>query len=169
MIRNSKLQAIIASPALSRRRMFRMGAASVAASVGLATLPDDADAAARGARIAQAAMKRRGKGYSYLGTGPQKFGCSGLVYVSVLEGAGKDLSVDLVRQYHSSRPIGRKKVRKGDLVFFKGTQGKMKGPTHVGIAISRTKMVHSANRRSGVTVDSISTYRKHFLGVRRVR
>jgi len=169
MIRNSRLPAITPDASLSRRHMFRLGAAAVAASVGVAALPEAADAASRGARIASAAMRRRGKGYSYLGTGPQKYGCSGLVYVAVLEGAGKDLSVDLLRQYHSSRPIGRKKVQKGDLVFFKGTQGKMKGPTHVGIAISRTKMVHAANRQSGVTVDSISSYRKHFLGVRRVR
>lgn len=169
MIRNSRLPSIADTAVLSRRRMFRLGAAALAASAGVAMVDDDVEAASRGARIARAAMRRRGKGYSYLGTGPQKYGCSGLVYVSVLEGAGKDLSVDLLRQYHSSRPIGRKKVRKGDLVFFKGTQGKMKGPTHVGIALSRTKMVHAANRKSGVTVDSISSYRKYFLGFRRVR
>lgn len=169
MIRRPQLPSIAANPTLSRRHVFRLGAAAAAATVGGGMVSDDAEAAARGARIARAALKRRGKGYSYLGTGPQKYGCSGLVYVSVLEGAGRDLSVDLLRQYHSSRPVGRKKVRKGDLVFFKGTQGKMKGPTHVGIAISRTKMVHAANRKSGVTVDSISTYRKYFLGVRRVR
>lgn len=168
MIRTPKLTSIAANATLSRRHVLRLGAATAAAVTGTAMVTDDAEAA-RGTRIARAALRRRGKGYSYLGTGPQRYGCSGLVYVAVLEGAGKDLSVDLVRQYHSSRPVRRKRIRKGDLVFFKGTQGRMKGPTHVGIAISRTKMVHAANRKSGVTVDSISTYRKHFLGVRRVR
>jgi cell wall-associated NlpC family hydrolase len=151
---------------MTRRRVVGALAASIGA-VGLAQQPEDA-AASRGPRIAHAAMKRRGKGYSYLGTGPQRYGCSGLVYVAVKEATGQDLTVDLVTQWHTGRHIRRKGIRKGDLVFFKGTQGKMKGPTHVGIAISPTRMVHAANRKEGVTVDKIATYNRYYLGARRV-
>jgi cell wall-associated NlpC family hydrolase len=151
---------------LSRRQL--LGAAAALVTTGASQVPDEAAAIARGREIAHAAMKRRGKGYSYLGTGPQRYGCSGLVYVAVLEAVDLNLTVDLVTQYHSGRRISRKRIQKGDLVFFKGTQGKMKGPTHVGIAISPRKMVHAANRKEGVTVDKIATYNKYYLGARRV-
>ena len=150
----------------SRRRIVGALAASVMAA-GLSQQPEDA-AAARGRQIAHAAMKRRGKGYSYLGTGPQRYGCSGLVFVAVKEATGRDLTVDLVTQWHTGRHIRRNGIQKGDLVFFRGTQGKMKGPTHVGVAISPTRMVHAANRKDGVTVDKIATYKRYYLGARRV-
>lgn len=152
----------------SRRRVLGSVAATLLAASDTVRRAPEAAAADRGHRIVTAAMKHRGKGYSYLGTGPRRFGCSGLVYVAVLEAANVDLTVDLVTQWRSGRPIGRKRIRKGDLVFFKGTQGAMKGPTHVGIAIDPTRMIHAANRKQGVRIDKIATYKRHYLGARRI-
>lgn len=69
--------------------------------------------------------------------------------------------------YSVGRPVNRKSLREGDLVFFANTAGK--GITHVGIYLSGAQFIHSSTTR-GVIVSSLgdSYYARHYAGARRV-
>ena len=73
--------------------------------------------------------------------------CSGLVQ-AVFGSLGVDLPRTVAEQFAAGRPVGRGSVRTGDLVFFG------KPPDHVGIAISRSEVIHASASR-GVVIDSI--------------
>jgi cell wall-associated NlpC family hydrolase len=73
--------------------------------------------------------------------------CSGLVQ-AVYASLGVDLPRTALEQSVEGRPISRRSVRTGDLVFFG------RPPSHVGIAISGSEIVHASASR-GVVIDSI--------------
>lgn len=73
--------------------------------------------------------------------------CSGLVQ-AVFGSLGVSLPRTVAEQFTQGRPTSRRSVRTGDLVFFG------RPPDHVGIAISRTEVVHASASR-GVVIDSI--------------
>jgi cell wall-associated NlpC family hydrolase len=73
--------------------------------------------------------------------------CSGLV-VAVFGSLGLDLPRTVAEQFSQGRPISRRSVRTGDLVFLG------RPPDHVGIAISNGEVVHASVSR-GVVIDSI--------------
>ncbi len=105
-------------------------------------------------------------GVPYLegGTTIRGVDCSGLVF-SVFASVGVKLPRTVIEQYGCGIPVPRGRIRTGDLVFF----GKGNVPTHVGIAISPTEMVHASSSR-GVVIESIEKFSEvmRLVGVRRV-
>jgi len=68
--------------------------------------------------------------------------------MAVFGSLGVDMPRTAVEQFAAGRPISRRSLRTGDLVFFG------KPPNHVGIAISGREVVHASISR-GVVVDSV--------------
>jgi cell wall-associated NlpC family hydrolase len=118
-----------------------------------------------GADAARYALEMVGTPYRYGGKTPKGFDCSGLVLYSYAL-AGKQLPVNLGGQRAASRPVPRKQVRPGDLLFFDLTD---EGRSHVGLYIGGGKFVHAPSRGKLVSTASLSNpyWRRHFAGARR--
>ncbi len=88
--------------------------------------------------------------------------CSGLI-LAVYGSLGVEMPRTVADQFAQGRPISRRSVRTGDLVFFG------KPPDHVGIAISSSEVIH-ASVSTGVVIDSIEDLDRsmHAFGYRRV-
>jgi len=99
------------------------------------------------------AMSQLGKPYSWGGTGPGSFDCSGLtryVYAQV----GVSLPHSSRAQYGCGQRISRGSLQPGDLVFF------ARGGTisHVGIYVGGDSFIHSPRTGDVVRVSSISAH-----------
>ena len=90
--------------------------------------------------------------------------CSGLVQV-VFAALGVRLPRTARDQFGHGMAVSRKDVRTGDLVFF-GDAGL---PSHVGIAVSGSDMMH-ASSSNGVVLEGIDEFSGHMplVGVRRI-
>jgi cell wall-associated NlpC family hydrolase len=118
-----------------------------------------------GADAARYALEMVGTPYRYGGKTPKGFDCSGLVLYSYAL-AGKQLPVNLGGQRAASRPVPRKQVRPGDLLFFDLTD---EGRSHVGLYVGGGRFVHAPSRGKLVSTASLSNpyWRRHFAGARR--
>ena len=105
--------------------------------------PASADA---GAAALAAAETRIGAPYRYGGSGPDAFDCSGLVAYAYGR-AGVDLPRTAAQQFAIARPVPRRDLRPGDLVFFRLTG---RDVSHVGIYAGEGRFVHAP--QSGGTV-----------------
>jgi cell wall-associated NlpC family hydrolase len=134
----------------------------------------DADASAEprqvepdvGTGAARYALEMVGIPYRYGGKTPKGgLDCSGLVLYSYAL-AGKQLPVNLGGQRAASRPVPRKQMRPGDLLFFDLAE---EGRPHVGLYIGGGNFVHAPSRGKLVTTASLSNpyWRRHFSGARR--
>ena len=105
------------------------------------------------------ALAQVGKGYVMGTTGPSTFDCSGLMYA-----AYKQVGISLPRtsqtQFSAGTSVSKGDLQPGDLVFYYG------GITHVGMYIGNGKIVHAANRGSGVVTASVNSM--PYQGARRV-
>jgi cell wall-associated NlpC family hydrolase len=123
----------------------------------------EAQAAAEAAHAAQVqaqtssvvdlAYAQVGDGYSMGASGPSVFDCSGLTMWVYNQAMGVSLPHNTHAQWNAIDDTwyaGGKQPQPGDLVFFFNN-----GADHVGIYVGDGKMVHAANPRTGVTVDSI--------------
>ncbi|MGB5926878.1 MAG: C40 family peptidase, partial [Cyclobacteriaceae bacterium] len=127
-----------------------------------------------GLDIVTFAMSLKGKPYKWAGVSPKTgFDCSGYTYFVY-----RELGIDIARssraQYKEGIEIDEKEARKGDLIFFRGTNPTSKQIGHVGIVISEpgeetVRFVHSSTGR-GVVEDSLerTNYRRRYIGVKRV-
>lgn len=127
-----------------------------------------------GLDIVTFAMSLKGKPYKWAGVSPKTgFDCSGYTYFVF-----KELGVDIARssraQYKEGIEVDETEARKGDLIFFRGTNPASKQIGHVGIVISEpgeetVRFVHSSTGR-GVVEDSLerTNYRRRYIGVKRV-
>jgi cell wall-associated NlpC family hydrolase len=106
---------------------------------------------ARGEELADFAMRLRGVPYRYGGATREGFDCSGLVFFS-----HRYLGLTVPRtsrdQAEGARDIKERKLRPGDLVFFKIGSRKV---NHVGIYIGDRKFVHAPGAGKPVTVNSL--------------
>jgi cell wall-associated NlpC family hydrolase len=118
-----------------------------------------------GADAARYALEMVGAPYRYGGKTPKGFDCSGLVLYSYAL-AGRQLPVNLGGQRAASRPVPRKQVRPGDLLFFDLAD---EGRSHVGLYVGGGKFVHAPSRGKLVSTASLSNpyWRRHFAGARR--
>jgi cell wall-associated NlpC family hydrolase len=118
-----------------------------------------------GKSVIETARKYLGYDYRYGGTGDGGFDCSGLV-ATVFARHGLHLPRSSDQQYRWGRPVARKELREGDLVFFADSQGNV---DHVGIWSGHGHFIHASTSR-GVVEDSASTswFHDHFVGGRRV-
>jgi cell wall-associated NlpC family hydrolase len=118
-----------------------------------------------GADAARYALEMVGTPYRYGGKTPKGFDCSGLVLYSYAL-AGKQLPVNVGGQRAASRPVPRKQIRPGDLLFFDLTD---EDRTHVGLYVGGGKFVHAPSRGKRVSTAALSNpyWRRHFAGARR--
>jgi NlpC/P60 family len=113
-------------------------------------------------RVVEIAFRYLGTPYRWAGASPSGFDCSGFImYVYGRVG---------IRLPHSSwmlwgvgRPVARKDLRPGDIVFFNGR-------SHVGIYIGQGRFIHSPHTGDVVRVTrfSESWYGRTYDGARRV-
>ncbi len=112
-----------------------------------------------------------GKRYRAGSKGPSTFDCSGFSSY-VYRQFGYSLSSSSKAQYTQGRPVERKKLQIGDLVFFTSRRsGSSVG--HVGIVVNADpqtgdfKFIHAA--RTGIKVDDCKGYYEgRYLGARRI-
>lgn len=126
--------------------------------------------------LVEFALSLEGVPYVYAGKNPEGFDCSGFIYY-VYQHFGVEVPAGSANQYLIGDPIQETEIRKGDLVFFTGTQKGDRSVGHVGIVISdesnqQVEFVHSSSGGGGrgVTVNGLDHphYKARFLGARRV-
>ena len=106
--------------------------------------------------------------YKYGGTNPSRgFDCSGLVQYSH-KAAGVHLPRTTGQQYRASRPISRRYLKPGDLVFFKTVVSR--AVSHVGIYLGNNKFIHAPSSGKRVKISSMNEryWRKRYTGAGRV-
>jgi cell wall-associated NlpC family hydrolase len=118
-----------------------------------------------GEKAAKTAVSMIGRPYKFQGDSPEGFDCSGLVQYSYLT-AGLELPHGTTQLRGVSRPVGKKPLQKGDLLFF-NERGKKY--SHVGIYIGGTAFVHAPSSSKNVRKDDLSDpyWKKSFVEARR--
>ncbi|RPJ03919.1 MAG: NlpC/P60 family protein [Spirochaetaceae bacterium] len=105
--------------------------------------------------------------YVYAGTSKKGVDCSGLIWAVFNETLGKSLPRGVGALYAYGQKVTGSFLP-GDLVFF-DTIG---GPSHVGIFLGGTNVIHAASRgpQTGVIISSLEEkyYKERLLGARRV-
>jgi len=105
----------------------------------------------RGEALAKFALTLQGTRYRYGGATRDGFDCSGLVFY-----AHRQLGLEVPRtssdQAEEAEEIKPRKLRRGDLVFFKIDSRKV---NHVGIYIGKHRFVHAPGAGKPVTVNSL--------------
>lgn len=106
----------------------------------------------RGEALAKFALTLQGTRYRYGGATRDGFDCSGLVFY-----AHRQLGLEVPRtssdQAEEAEEIKPRKLRRGDLVFFKIDSRKV---NHVGIYIGKHRFVHAPGAGKPVTVNSLN-------------
>lgn len=116
------------------------------------------------AAAVKAAKASIGASYAMGGNGPGAFDCSGLT-VHAFRRAGIALPRMSQAQFGVGKAVARDEIRAGDLVFF-DTNGP--GPSHVGVATSRTTVISATS--SGGVMEHPSTdayWGSAYVGARR--
>ena len=116
-------------------------------------------------KAADTALTMIGRPYKYKGDMPAGFDCSGLVRYSYLT-AGMDVPHCTRALKNSTRSVGLRNARKGDLLFFI-QEGKKY--SHVGIYVGDGQFVHAPSTGGFVRKDSIASpyWKQHYLDTRR--
>jgi len=118
----------------------------------------------RGRRLRVVAVARRALGvpYRYGGASPTSgFDCSGLVQWAYRH-VGVRLPHYSYGQWRYGRPVSRRGLRVGDVVFFSGLG-------HVGIYIGHNRLIHAPHTGARVSVAPLSGwYARSFVGARRL-
>ena len=122
------------------------------------------EASKKGATVVQTAQNYIGSRYVYGATGPNSFDCSGFTSY-IYRQHGVSLNRTAAGQYSNGTAVARGDLQPGDLVMF----GKS-GINHVAIYIGGGSIVHAANSKRGVTVDTINSgyYNNNYVGARRI-
>ena len=116
-----------------------------------------------GSSIVSYAKSFLGCSYVYGATGPRSFDCSGFTQY-VYAHFGKSIPRNSAAQYSSSKKISKSQLQAGDLIFFSNSSAGKVG--HVAIYIGGGQMIHAANSKTGVCIDSINSsyYTSHYIG-----
>lgn len=116
-------------------------------------------------RVIQNAMGYMGVPYVFGGSTPSGFDCSGFV-MYVFRSAGISLPRTADVQYEMGRPVDKRSLIAGDLVFFTTYTY---GASHVGISLGGDKFIH-ASSSNGITIDSLNKdyWVSRYIGARRV-
>lgn len=112
----------------------------------------------RGRVAVRWALGQLGKPYRWGATGPDAYDCSGLV-MRAWQHAGVTLPRTSQAQWRSGPHVSRGHLRPGDLVFFEPGPT---GPGHVGLYLSRGRMVEAPHTGAVVRVSGID--RPDYLG-----
>jgi cell wall-associated NlpC family hydrolase len=120
--------------------------------------PTPAAASGNAATAVQFALAQLGKPYSWGGSGPNSYDCSGLTS-SAWAAAGVYLPHNSGMQYSATSRVSRSALQPGDLVFFGSPIH------HVGLYIGNGQMVDAP--RTGYTVRVTSIDRSNYVGAGR--
>lgn len=123
-------------------------------------------ASTRGASVAEWARRELGRPYRSGGAEPSAgFDCSGLAWWAHKQ-AGLSIPRTSETQFAAGRPVERKALEPGDLVFFSTER---RGPSHVGIFQSGGAFVHAPKTGRPVAKDSLQDdyWKKRYIGARR--
>jgi peptidoglycan DL-endopeptidase LytE len=129
--------------------------------------PDGApERPATGARMVAVARRLVGSPYSWGGTGPDSFDCSGFV-LFVASQFGADLPRTSFAMFSAGTPVSRADLKPGDLVFFTTYAA---GASHVGFYAGDGTFIHAASETRGVTVTRMDNvwWAPRYLGARRI-
>lgn len=112
--------------------------------------------------VVAAAHNMVGAPYRPGGNSPRGFDCSGLVSYSHGH-AGIEVPRTAAEQFSLARPIGRRDLLPGDLVFFK-TEGRR--VSHVGIYVGQGQFVHAPSSGKQVSLESLDNpyWRRRIIG-----
>lgn len=115
-------------------------------------------------KLISTAKSMQGVGYSWAGTTPSGFDCSGFIYY-VYNEAGMDIGRNSTDGFYN-RSYYVNKPQVGDLVFFKNTY--KSGISHMGVYLGNDQFIH-AGTSTGVAIASVhsSYWSKHFEGYKR--
>ncbi len=122
---------------------------------------------ADGQRILDIARQNLGVPYSYGGTTPAGFDCSGFVQY-VFKQCGYQLSRTASGQYQQGTAVSKSDLMIGDIVVFACNGG---GIDHSGIYAGDNRFIHSSSPRSGGVITSSmseSYYSRSYVGARRI-
>lgn len=123
---------------------------------------DDTDI---GKRLRQEYRRWQGTQHRLGGSGRRGIDCSGFVKAVYRDVFNMELPRTTRMQVRYGRPVAFKKLRAGDLVFFKPPSY----PRHVGIYLGGSEFVH-ASKNKGVTVSKIDKiyWGKYYWTARRI-
>jgi hypothetical protein len=117
-------------------------------------------------QIVNRALSFLGLPYRWGGTRPEEgFDCSGLTK-AVYHLAGLNLPHSSYSQFNGGSPVSKKDLKKGDLVFFRGSkEGRI---SHVGIYTGNGDFVHAPGKDQTIRVDSLSDryFQDRYAGAR---
>jgi cell wall-associated NlpC family hydrolase len=129
-----------------------------------ASRPDDRDQLRK--EIVKTAKRFIGIPYQWGGQSHHTgFDCSGLTMV-VYRLNGLQLPRSSKQQWHTGKPIKRRQLSKGDLVFFATSGGRR--VTHVGIYTGGNRFLHAPGRGRKIRAASLSSdyFESRYLGAR---
>lgn len=135
--------------------------------IGLPEVSRSADRSRAGA-IIETGKKYLGVRYSFGGSSPKGFDCSGFTSY-VFKQNGITLPRATTGQATVGTQVSKANLQAGDLVIFSNTY--KRGPSHVGIYIGNGQFIHASSTRSGgVIISDINStyYTNHFSYGRRV-
>lgn len=119
-------------------------------------------------KVLNTAKDMLGVKYRYGGSHPSRgFDCSGLVQYTH-KAAGIHLPRTTSAQYRASRPIQKRYLKPGDLVFFKTAVSR--AISHVGIYLGNNKFIHAPSSGKQVKINSMTEkyWRNRFTAAGRV-
>lgn len=117
----------------------------------------------------------KGVPYKWAGKSPEGFDCSGFIF-HVFKKHGIELPYSSAVIFTEGTPIAKEALKKGDLVFFTGTDSSIRKVGHVGIISSepgeKLQFIHSSSGGGGrgVTVNDLDQphYLARYFGAKRV-
>ena len=112
--------------------------------------------------MVETAKRYLGVPYRYGGESPDGFDCSGFV-MYVYDRNGLRLPRATTEQYRSGRPVSRRSLRPGDLVFFSIRGGRI---SHVGIYTGGVSFIHAPSSGKRVSFARLDNdyWRKRYAG-----
>jgi len=116
--------------------------------------------------IVQNVIDNLGGPYKWGGDSPSKgFDCSGLI-VYVYQKADIDIPRTAEAQFSSGKPVIKKELKPGDLVFFKNPRGQK--INHVGIFVGEKVFVHAPGKGKPVSYGYLTNpyFKKYYIGSR---
>ena len=119
--------------------------------------------------VVSAAQSFLGYRYTYGGASPDVgFDCSGFVYY-IYSLFGKNVGRSTAQLIYNGTGVSKDSMQPGDIILWDTSFGNT--PTHAALYIGNGMMIHAANSRDGVRLDSVSsweTYAGRIVSVRRV-
>lgn len=117
--------------------------------------------------VIKEARKWLGTKYQYGGESLKGTDCSGMVMKVFQKTTGMKLPRNSAEQQKFAKPIDKKQLRAGDLVFFASKAGGQR-VSHVGIYIGRDEFIHASSH--GVVISSLKEvyYERHYHSSGRV-